>query len=118
MFGVPVIVSGATHYRHKGFTVDPDTLEEYLAAIDEWLNHPEKCTIDAHQSELAWRYAYRFFFELPFAFPWHLVTFWEDLEQRPFESVMTAEGLGPYRETLSALSGEAIDWKSRKAVQV
>ncbi|MGD8603911.1 MAG: hypothetical protein PVF49_04975 [Anaerolineales bacterium] len=118
MFGVPVIVSGATHYRHKGFTVDPDTLDGYLAAIDNWLDHPEQCTIDSRQSQLAWRYAYRFFFELPFAFPWHLVTFWEDLEQRPFESVMTAESLAPYRETLKALSGQPIDWKSRKAVQV
>ena len=118
MFGVPVIVAGATHYRHKGFTVDPDSLDGYLAAIDNWLAAPEACAIDPHQSELAWRYAYRFFFELPFAFPWHLVTFWEDLEQRSFESVMTTEGLAPYRETLRALGGEPIDWKTRKAVQV
>jgi hypothetical protein len=118
MFGIPVIVAGDTHYRSKGFTADPESLDEYMATIDRWLDQPEDCTIEEHQSQMAWRYAYRFFFELPFAFPWHLVTFWEDLAEKPFDSIMTPAGLAPFQDTLRALSGELIDWKVRKAVQV
>ena len=74
--------------------------------------------MEERQSQMAWRYAYRFFFELPFAFPWHLVTFWEDLAERPFESILTPAGIEPFRETLQALSGVPVDWKARKAVKV
>ena len=54
------------------------------------------------------RYAYRFFFEYPFSFPWHLIGFWDDVEARPVEQVMASPD--EYLDTLRALVGEPIDW--------
>jgi hypothetical protein len=112
MAGVPVIVAGQTHYRGKGFTTDPVTIEECLEAIDQELRGTRGESSAADRVELAWRYAYRFFFEYPFPFPWHLIGFWEDIASRPFHSTVTLEGLAPYRRALAALSGEPIDWRT------
>ncbi len=45
------------------------------------------------QVEQAWNYAYRFFFEYPHPFPWHLVHFWKDLETWPLSRLLKDEGL-------------------------
>ncbi len=110
MFGVPVVVSGATHFRGKGFTYDPDSMEAYLAQIDRLLEEPPGWTLPPQQIELAWRYAYLFFFEFPFAFPWHLLSFWEDLEVRPLEEMVSLDCRASYARTLAALAGEPIEW--------
>ena len=112
MFGVPVVVSGDTHYRGKGFTYDPSSMAEYLAQVGRLLQDPLGRSLSPEQVELAWRYAYRFFFEYPFPFPWHLLSFWEDLAARPLEQVVGEGGRGPYARTLRALAGEPIDWVS------
>jgi capsule polysaccharide export protein KpsC/LpsZ len=112
MSGLPVIVAGQTHYRGKGFTVDPSTLPAFFAAVDSILHTPRERAVVKAQVELAQRYAYRYFFEYPFRFPWHLLTLWEDLAARPFEEVVRDEGLNPYRRTLDALTGQPIDWGS------
>ncbi|MCJ7514250.1 MAG: hypothetical protein MUO23_14955, partial [Anaerolineales bacterium] len=78
MAGVPVVVAGRTHYRGRGFTLDPETWEAYAAAIDSLVRRPRGDRLSREQVDLAWRYAYRFFFDYPFPFPWHLVRFWED----------------------------------------
>ena len=41
MSGVPVIVVGNTHYRGKGFTLDPETWEEYFELLTKVLADPE-----------------------------------------------------------------------------
>jgi len=110
MSGIPVIVAGDTHYRGKGFTTDPRSVEDYLATVNRAMNAGEE-RLNEDQRELAARYAYRFFFEYPFSFPWHLIGFWDDVEARPVEQVMAAPD--EYLDTLRALVGEPIDWTTK-----
>jgi hypothetical protein len=105
MSGVPVIVSGMTHYRDKGFTYDPQTTSEYLSTVDQLMRRPIGEKISQEKVQLAWNYAYRFFFDFPFPFPWHLITFWEDIEARPLQLVFQ-ESLHDYAPTLDALLGK------------
>jgi hypothetical protein len=113
MQGVPVIVSGATHYRGKGFTYDPASWDEYLEALGRLLSDPPHRRVPDEQIELATRYAYRFFFEYPFRFPWHLIGFWKDIQARPLEEVVASLGHSRYDETLQALVGHPIDWSEK-----
>lgn len=109
MSGVPVVVSGMTHYRGKGFTYDPETMSEYLATVDQLLREPLGRRIPQQKVDLALTYAYRFFFEYPFPFPWHLVHFWEDIQNRPLSSVLK-NSADRYASTIEALLGMPIDW--------
>ena len=106
MGGLPVIVSGMTHYRGKGFTYDPSSKDEYIAMLAPGGAEP----LSSHQVQLAKHYAYVFFFEYPFPYPWHLIGFWDDLNDLPFETVATGEGLIPYLRTIRALLGEEPSW--------
>jgi len=110
MAGIPVIVAGNTHYRGKGFTTDPGSVEDYLIAIDCALASDE-ARLGEDRRELAARYAYRFFYEYPFPFPWHLIGFWDDVEARPVEEVIASPE--PYLDTVRALVGEPIDWSTK-----
>jgi len=117
MFGVPAIVCGATHYRGKGFTDDPGSLGEYLDVLTRRLQEPLGRHLPEDQIELARRYAYRFFFEYPFAYPWHLLSFWEDMVARPVEKLAASELTPEYRRTLRALAGEQVDWRLEAVAQ-
>lgn len=113
MSGVPVVVCGATHYRGKGFTYEPDSEAAYLRLLDELLRQPLGRRLEKDIVENAWRYAHRFFFEFPFPFPWHIEHFWEDIAARPLEEVVSEEARAGYRSTLEALAGWPIDWGQR-----
>jgi hypothetical protein len=115
MAGVPVVVAGDTHYRGKGFTVDPDKMATYLDDIDRLVSDPPGRRLPQDQIEAAVRYAYRFFFEFPFAYPWHIVSFWDDMGGLPLEDAVQPENRRRYSETLAALSGLPIDWPARRA---
>jgi hypothetical protein len=110
MHGVPVVTAGQTHYRSKGFTDDPTTFEDYLATVERRLAEPLGRVLPQEAVELAWRYAHRFFFEYPFAFPWHLLQFWKDIGDRPLEQLVQPGGAEPYGEVLGVMSGDPIDW--------
>jgi hypothetical protein len=110
MHGVPVVTAGRTHYRGKGFTDDPDSLPAYFDALDRRLAEPPGRLLSPDQVELAWRYAHRFFFEFPFAFPWHLLHFWSDVKERPLEEVVQPAAGEAYAEVLGVMSGAPIDW--------
>jgi hypothetical protein len=110
MAGVPVIVCAQTHYRGKGFTEDPASWEAYVEAIDRVLAERPIQPLDDDRVERARRYAYRFFFEYPFAYPWHLIDFWDDLVDRPLESVVLPSLGQDHRRTLDALAGFPVDW--------
>jgi hypothetical protein len=61
--GIPVAVCGQAHYRGKGFTIDVaglDHLHEVLGG---------DAAVDERQIELAWRYAFTFFFRMCIPFP-------------------------------------------------
>jgi hypothetical protein len=103
MLGLPVIVSGQTHYRGKGFTHDPDDWASYETALAAALQETDRFAPDESQVTLAWTYAYRFFFEYPQPFPWHIQHFAECLEQWPLERLLSEEGMAAFGETFDYL---------------
>jgi capsule polysaccharide export protein KpsC/LpsZ len=115
MSGAPVIVSGKTHYRGKGFTQDPGSWEEYITLLDTLLADPEGHRPSQDQVDLAWTYAYSFFFEYPLPFPWHLLHYWQEMETWPLARVLSPEGQAAFGDTLGYLSGKPLDWQARIA---
>ena len=110
MRGVPVIVAGQTHYRGRGFALEPSTWDEYYEMLDRQLKDIGSGRLTAIQVEAAWRYAYQFFFEYPFDFPWRLMQFWRDYESWPVRRVLSDEGRAAFGDTFDHLAGEAIEW--------
>ena len=111
MNGRPVISCGQTHYRGRGITLDPNTWEEYYATLEKVLADIPAYQLNEKQTEFAWNYAYRFFFEYPRPFPWRLMNFWDDLEVWPLEKVLSEEGLAQFKDTFDFLVNEPFTWK-------
>ncbi|MBI3160576.1 MAG: hypothetical protein HYZ26_13340 [Chloroflexi bacterium] len=101
MSGLPAIVVGRTHYRGKGFTLDPSSWEEYFALLDA----PQPRLTEA-QTRQAWHYAYRFFFDYPMPFPWHLIHFWDSVQEWTPGRVFSDKGMRAFKATFDALVGE------------
>ncbi len=110
MSGLPVIVVGNTHYRAKGFTLDPASWEAYFDTLSKVLSDPAKFHLTQSQVDQAWNYAYRFFFEYPHPFPWHLLHFWKDVGNWPPSRLLSGEGLSQFQQTFRYLVGEPISW--------
>jgi hypothetical protein len=110
MSGVPVIVAGQTHYRGKGFSFDPASWKAYFQQIEEVLGDPQSFRLGREQVEQAWHYAYRFFFEYPVPFPWHLLHFWNELENWSLEKVLSPEGWAQFAPAFEYLLGGHRDW--------
>lgn len=110
MIGLPVIVTGKTHYRNKGFTLDIGSWDSYFDTLNKVLKSPEDHRLTREQVEYAWTYAYRFFFEYPQPFPWHVQHFWEDEGKWPLNKVLTGEGERLFGRTFNYLVGESIVW--------
>jgi hypothetical protein len=111
MIGLPVIVTGRTHYRGKGFTLDVDSWDSYFTTLNNVLESPNEFRPTREQVELAWTYAYRFFFEYPLPFPWHVQHFWEDEDKWPLKKVLSEEGMDLFGDTFRYLVGEPVEWK-------
>ncbi len=114
--GLPVIVAGQTHYRERGFTLDPDSWVRYYKIIGSVLENPQEYRLSDHQVDLAWRYAYRFFFEFPLPFPWHLVRLWDDYKAMNLKDVFSPENAELFGPTLDYLAGEPMDWTQVKDI--
>ena len=114
MNGLPVIVAGHTHFRNRGFTHDADSWVSYFKLLGQILEEPEKFRLGNEEIELAWKYAYRFFFEYSRPYPWHLVRLWDDYKAHPLSSVLTDEGMKQFGDTFNHLLGKPIDWKKIK----
>lgn len=110
--GVPVVVAGQTHYRGKGFTLDPATWQEAEQMIETVLAQPAAARLSRAQLEQAWNYAYRFFFCYPLAFPWHLLHYWKDLEEWPVDKVLAEEGQNQFGEAFRCLAGYPRSWQN------
>jgi len=108
MAGVPVLVAGATHFRGKGFTDDPASWTEFGEMLERRLAEPLGRRLPAEQIDLARRYAYRFFFEYPRPYPWHLIGFWKDVAERPLEGLIVSDEMEAYRPTLEAFVGRRV----------
>jgi capsule polysaccharide export protein KpsC/LpsZ len=110
MRGIPVIVVGNTHYRNKGFTQDPETWSGYFELLTNILVNPIQYRLTQEQVAQAWNYAYRFFFEYPHPFPWHLLHMWKDLDIWPLSRLLAEQGMSTYQKTFSYLVGEPVIW--------
>jgi capsule polysaccharide export protein KpsC/LpsZ len=110
MSGIPVIAIGQTHYRGKGFTLDPDSWEAYFHLLNQTIQQPKNFIRNELQVNTAWEYAYRFFFEYPQAFPWHLLHLWDDIEEWSIERVLSPHGMEQFGAAFSYLSGEPRNW--------
>lgn len=110
MSGVPVIVVGDTHYRGKGFTLDPESWVRYYKTLKAVIEDPAAYRLTNEQSEAAWAYAYRFFFDFPQPFPWHLVNPWEDFQKNDIASVFKSREWPDYERAFRYLVGEPINW--------
>jgi hypothetical protein len=106
MSGAPAIVIGQTHYRGKGFTLDPNSWQEFDTLLDKVLAAPEEYRLTDQQVRRAWNYAYRFYFEYPCPFPWHLLHFWDELETWPVKRALSPEGQALFGEAFRYLAGE------------
>ncbi|MFC2025897.1 hypothetical protein ACFLUC_01750 [Chloroflexota bacterium] len=110
MSGVPVLVAGQTHYSQKGFTLDVFNWEDYFITLEKVLGSPDTLRLSQRQVELAWRYAYRFYFDYPCPFPWHLLDIWEELETWPIERVLSNEGQAQFGDAFRYLAGAPRNW--------
>jgi hypothetical protein len=110
MTGRPVIVSGQTHYRGKGFTIDPESWDEYYDLLDRVPQDLVLARPTPEQIVQAWKYAYCFFFLYPAPFPWHLLHFLRELEEWPVGRVLSGEGQAIYGDTFRYLVGEERTW--------
>ena len=110
MRGVPVIVAGKTHYRGRGFTLDPCSWEEFFRLLNVTLADLPGHRLTAEQVEAAWNYAYRFFFEFPLPFPWRLMHFWQDLDTWPLGRLLAPAGQQEFGQTFRYLAGEPLRW--------
>jgi hypothetical protein len=110
MIGLPVIVTGQTHYRGKGFTLDVDSWDSYFETLKAVLESPDAYAPSKEMVEKAWTYAYRFFFEYPQPFPWHVQHFWEDEAKWSLSAVLSKEGKQFFGDTFRYLVGEPMEW--------
>ena len=110
MNGIPVISCGQTHYRGRGFTIDPNSWDEYFATLEKVLYDLPAQRLPEEQVAKAWNYAYRFFFEYPNPFPWHLLHFWKELQEWPVQRVLSAEGQAEFGDAFKYLAGAPRDW--------
>jgi len=115
MNGIPVISCGDTHYRGRGFTIDPNSWGDYFSTLDKVLSDLPAYRLNEAQTAKAWNYAYRFFFEYPRPFPWRLMNFWDDLEVWPVEKVLSEEGMAQFGDTFKILVGQPFTWTSPPA---
>ncbi|MCL4531110.1 MAG: hypothetical protein M1282_17095 [Chloroflexi bacterium] len=111
MNGRPVILCGQTHYRGRGFTMDPHSWDDYFAALENVLSDLPAHRLNDEQIAKAWNYAYRYFFEYPRPFPWRLMNFWDDLAVWPLEKALGPEGQTAFGDTYKFLVGEPFTWK-------
>ncbi len=114
MSGVPVIVAGETHYRNRGFTLDPEGWVRYYKTIKAVLEEPSLYRMKKEQIDLAWAYAYRFFFNFPFPFPYHEVHLWDDYRSQPIEEIFRPKNWTKYKKAFQYLAGEDIDCEAIK----
>ena len=106
MIGKPVIVTGQTYYRAKGFTLDPENWGEFAEFLFGALQTPENFIPTAEAVGQAWTYAYRFFFQYPQPFPWHIQHFWDCLQDWPLERVLSEEGMAEFGSTFRSLTND------------
>lgn len=102
--GIPVVCGNPSqHYNRKGFTIDPDTREEFFGAIDRVLKNAGEARLTDRQMELAYCYADLYFNHWYRRFPWQAQSLWSDMKAWPMNRILSAEGeieFGPVLDEL------------------
>ncbi len=111
--GVPVVVAGRAFYRGKGFTLDPETWEDYWRLLEGLLTHPQDFIPSPYQQDLAWRFAYAFFYRFPRPYPWNLQTLQQVLEH-PERQPGRVLASSKYDATWAHLVGEPLPWHTSR----
>lgn len=101
--GMPTVAAARPHYAGKGFTVDVETRQEYVGALETMLARPAGLRLSPRQTELAWCYADVYFFRWPKPFPWCLSSFWEDVARWPIGRVLSEEGRARFGRSFDLL---------------
>jgi hypothetical protein len=105
MRGIPVVCGISNqHYNRKGFTIDPETPEEYFIQIDRILRDPIKFRLTERSVELSWCYADLYFNRWPLRFPWHVTTLECDLKKWPIRRMLSQDGDEKFGEVFNILS--------------
>lgn len=112
MNGIPVMACGETHYRKRGFTIDPQSWDEYFTSLERILPDLAAQHLTAKQVDTAWEYAYRFFFEYPISFPWRLMHFWKDLALWPLEKILSDAGRAEFGPAFDYLAAKVPLWEA------
>ncbi|MEL7657954.1 MAG: hypothetical protein AAGU75_18835, partial [Bacillota bacterium] len=102
-FGIPVINANFFHYSRRGFTYDPNSIDEYFTLIDRVILNPSAFRLGKDQLDLALLYADVFFNQLPLAFPWSFLNFWCDMNQNPLDEVLSKNGDERFGRTFDTL---------------
>jgi hypothetical protein len=107
--GIPVVCGNPSqHYNRKGFSIDPDSREEFFAAIDHYVIDPKARRLTERQIELAYCYADLYFNHWYRHFPWQAQSLWADVKRWPMTRVLSAEGVKEFGPVLDELvSGRA-----------
>jgi hypothetical protein len=90
------VCAGAGHYVHHGFTVDPQSQDDYWQAVERLLESPPPADEQARTQDLARRYAHLFFFR----YHQYLDVVHEAGRSRPRVLVQAASDLGPGRHSV------------------
>jgi hypothetical protein len=101
--GLPVVAAGPAHYLGKGFTLDPETAEEYVRALSAVLGGKQQIT--PRQTVLACCYFDLYFHAWPFPFPWFHGRVAADLRVWSVRRVLSAEGRARFGRTFEYLAG-------------
>lgn len=107
MQGIPVVVAGKTHYRGRGFTFDPVSWVDYFKILNKLIGNLKEMRLTKDQIDLAWKYAYLFFFKYPKPFPWHMIYLAEDIKEKGISDVLSGNGLRKYKRTLDLFTFES-----------
>ncbi len=107
--GIPVVVAGQTHYRGRGFTYDPASWVDYFKILGRILENPKSFRLEKSKIDLAWKYAYHFFYTFPVPFPWHM-KFWPEYETHRISQVMNPANRKRFEPAFKYLTGETLDW--------
>jgi hypothetical protein len=102
--GIPVVVSGKTHYRNRGFTHDPESWVQYFKILNTLLSNIRSERLTEEQIALAWKYTYLFFFEYSHPFPWHIAQRKDSFEEFSLKSVLSSKGMKNFGNTFDLLT--------------
>lgn len=105
--GLRVITVGKTHYARRGFTIDPDTPQEYFASLEAAMREPA-ARLPREQVDRAWCYFDTYFQHFPKILPWRLVALREDLQSWPMARILAGDCPEAFLKSFDYLAGRQV----------